>query len=112
METKIEDHITGTYWYGMSMRIDEIVENSLEPIDLTGCKIVAEFRASKSKCPDFIYSTEDETILMPLPLTGTFNFKPGIINHKPNLYYFRVTVTQPDGVIVDAIASGTWTIKE
>jgi hypothetical protein len=74
------------------------------PFDLTGVSVLCQFKPDiTSDYSTFVFKTEDNTILIPLPLTGEMFFKPRIMNYPVGMYYYDVQLTFPNGDVVSYI---------
>lgn len=105
----IPDIKTGDSWNGMEI---EILNDDDSPKDLTGATILCQFRdrVGSYTPPVLTFATADNSILIPDPTNGKFNFVGRIINVKPTTYYFDIQITFGDGMVNSQLA-GQWTVK-
>ena len=69
------------------------------PVDITGIKILAQFRLD-SDCPvAFQYSSDQNTIQMVDSTIGKYKLVGRIINHTPGVYTCDIEFIPPDGKI-------------
>lgn len=109
-EAKIAEHKRGDTWNGMSFLCEELQEDGSHlPLDLTGVKVLIQFKTSNNGNPIFEFKTDDGTITIPEPLAGEIIMMPRIIDVYPNKYIFDIQLTYPNG-IVETIVSGSWVI--
>lgn len=104
-----QNHIRGNFWDGADISYEIETDDGLLGIDLTGCIITADFKATRNGDTDFTYTTEDSSIIIDSASPWKFSFAKGIINHTPNTYYFDIEIIYPNAE-VETILTSSWTI--
>jgi hypothetical protein len=102
MANLIADHIKGTTWDGFMFKLeDETAPESgiYEPVDLTGCTIISQFKTTPKGGMVFEFKTSDNSITIPTPANGEFFYEERIINNPANNYIFDFQITFPSGVV-------------
>lgn len=115
MENRIADHKRGDTWNGISIIIEdsEIVSNVevFTPKNLTGYSVRSRFKTSNTGNAKFEFSTDDNTITIPNPLTGEIIFMPRKMDVSANRYLFDIELTDPDGK-VETVLDAIWNIVQ
>lgn len=96
----------GDTWAGIT--VEFLIDS--DPVDLSGATIKMQLR--KSYCDSVIaleFLTEDSTIVIDNPLTGTFSVEPRIIDIAAKQYVYDLEVTLASGRVV-TIVQGKFTI--
>jgi len=121
----IPNHIKGDTWDGLEILLEEenpdydpeaIVEEGEEPIpeflpiNLTGVDVLIQFRLTNDSPVVFEFSTLEDTVLIPYPLTGVFIIPPvEELTYPAQRYIFDVQLTFPTGK-VHTILTGAFAI--
>ena len=106
----IADHKKGDTWDGIEIiATTQDAMGAIEPINLTGATILAEFKISNGKVA-FKFETSDNSIIVSEPLLGKIVFAPKKIEYPENTYYFDVQITYPDNKVETIIPTHSWTI--
>jgi hypothetical protein len=97
----IADHKKGETWNGFEVTLTrETAPNSgvQEPIDLTGARIVSDFKDEATGVSRFTFDTEDDSITMPNATLGKFVYMPIInMNYPAMNYVFDYKIVFPNG---------------
>lgn len=102
MANLISDHIKGDTWDGFMFKLEDETEfgsEIYEPVDLTGCTIISQFKTTPKGGVVFEFKTSDNTITIPDPINGEFFYEERIINYPANTYIFDCQITFPSGVV-------------
>jgi len=98
----IADHLKGATWDGFSFIAEEETEpNSgvYEPVNLSGIRILAEFKKEPTGTVVFKFDTDDDTITLPEPAGNEFIFMPRVMNVPAYTYVFDIKFITSVGVI-------------
>jgi hypothetical protein len=107
MKNYFADHKRGDTFNGRKISL----ERNGAPIDLTGAKIIIQFKLSSSGVSKFEFSTKKETIYIPEPTNGELIMMPRILNVPAGHYNYDMQITFPNGN-VKTYLSGIWTILD
>ena len=113
MANILADHRRGDSFEGISFLVEDYLEDgvTLEPVDLTGVVVLAQFKTSIGAPPAFEFKTSDGTITIPNPLSGEFFFMPRVVKSLPHLYLYDIQLTFPNGAI-ETIVTDKWLVYE
>jgi hypothetical protein len=91
METAYNLYRKGNTWNGRKLKF---------PWDLTGARIVMEFKTSPSSSVIFEYKTDDNTLLMPDPSSGEFWMAPRKMEYPAATYIYSVKIYFENGKFI------------
>lgn len=98
-ENYFPDIIKGDTFTGSSMTFFDGVGETKTPMDLTGASVLIAFKKGEGQSAVFSFSTDDNTILIPDPLTGKILLAPRIMAYSAYTYVFDVQVTFASGTV-------------
>jgi hypothetical protein len=104
----LQRHRKGDTWLGITL---ELKDNDSNPIDLTGVKVLTQFRERKDSKADPVLelSTENAGIATINPTTGVITFLKRKIDLNPGTYYYDIQLTFLNGD-VQTLFDSTWEI--
>lgn len=114
-EFRIPDHKKGTTWDGISFLVTEEDENKVEqPVDYTGCQLVARFKNRRTGSVIFEFKTSNGSIVFGTgeisdPTTGEIVLKKRKMDVQAYDYFFEIVEEQADEDVYP-ILEGWWNI--
>jgi hypothetical protein len=99
---RIPDHKRGKTWDGISFLVTEPDDNNVEqPVDYTGCSLVARLKQGKTGSTVLEFKTSDGSIVFGTgaisdPTTGEIVLKKRKIDVPARDYYFELSEEQSD----------------